>query len=176
MEYLEVAMNDVLRLGRDAAAWATGFYRQHFLLVFGLSMIPTVQRFAVVYWDPPALISITSEVLVAGVRILLAALIVRLMLAETGLDRRTAWERLKTAIDRRLVAFWGQWALLAIAFLIFDIGLNGLVAATVPADAQAAVNAVLVAVKNPTIIAFTLLWMAGIGRTLILGQREPQPA
>lgn len=36
-------------------------------------------------------------------------------------------------------------------------------------------TAVIVAVKNPTIIAFTLLWMAGIGRTLIADQRSLQP-
>jgi hypothetical protein len=120
--------------------------------------------------------AITSEVLVAGTRILLAVLIVRLMLAETGLDRRSAWARLKTGIDQRRTAFWGQWALLAIAFLIFDVLLNALIATSVPDSRQAVVNAVLVAVKNPTIIAFTLLWMVGIGRALIVDQKTPQAA
>lgn len=101
-------MNDVLRLGRDAAVWAARSYRHHFPLVFGLSIIPTVQRFAVVYWKPPALISITTEVLVTGTRILLAVLIVRIMLAEIGVDRRTAWSRLKAAIDSRRRAFWAS--------------------------------------------------------------------
>jgi hypothetical protein len=173
VEYLEVDMKDTLSLGRAAVTWAGGFYLHHFALVFGLSLIPTLQRFAIVRWDPPAAVSITTEVLVALARVLLVALAVRLMVIESGFAGREAWARLKAGIDARTVAFWGQWALLAVAFAIFDVVPNALVATVVPESARDIVTAWLVALKNPTIIAFTMLWMIGVGRTLIL---DPDPA
>jgi hypothetical protein len=173
VEYLEVAMRESLSFGRAALTWAAGFYLHHFALVFGLSLIPTPQRFAIVRWDPPAAVSITTEVLVMLVRILLVALAVRLMIFETGFAGREAWSRLTTGIDARRVAFWGQWALLAAAFVLFDLVPNALIATVVPESAPDMTTAWLVAVKNPTIIALTLLWMIGIARTLIV---EPDPA
>jgi hypothetical protein len=112
-------------------------------------------------------------VLVALARVLLVALAVRLMVIESGFAGREAWARLKAGIDARTVAFWGQWALLAVAFVIFDVIPNALIATVVPESARDIVTAWLVAVKNPTIIAFTMLWMIGIGRTLIV---DPDPA
>jgi hypothetical protein len=170
VEYLEVAM---MELGWAAATWAARFYLHHFALVFGLSMIPTLQRFAIVRWDPPAAVSITTEVLVALTRILLAALVVRMMVVESGFAGREAWARLMAGIDARRIAFWGQWVLLAAAFVVFDVVPNALIATVVPESARNLVTAWLVAVKNPTIIAFTVLWMAGIARTLII---DPDPA
>ncbi|MEU4622483.1 hypothetical protein AB0G04_21260 [Actinoplanes sp. NPDC023801] len=166
-------MKTIVPLGRAAAAWAGGFYLHHFALVFGLSLIPTLQRFAVVRWDTPTAVSITSEVLVALVRVLLVVLAVRLMILETGLPGRVAWARLKAGIDAHRVAFWGQWVLLVAAFAGFDLVPNVLIATVVPESARDLVTAWVVAAKNPTIIAFTMLWMIGIARTLIIG---PDPA
>lgn len=156
-------------LAHAAATWAGGFYLHHFALVFGLSMIPTVQRFAVVRWEPPGAVAITTEVLVTVARVLLVVIAVRLMIVSTGLGGQDAWNRLKAGIDADPVAFWGQWALLAIAFLIFDVLPNMLIATTVPEGSRDVVTAWLVALKNPTIIAFTMLWMIGIGHGLIVG-------
>ncbi|GIE35470.1 hypothetical protein Ait01nite_085150 [Actinoplanes italicus] len=166
-------MKDTLSLGSAAATWAGGFYLRHFVLVFGLSLIPTLQRFAVVRWDLPPAVSITTEVLVALVRILLVALAVRLMVLECGFPAPEAWARLKFGLDARRIAFWGQWALLAVAFATFDLVPNVLIATVVPESGRELVTAWLVAVKNPTIIAFTVLWMVGIARTLII---DPDPA
>lgn len=159
-------------LAHAAATWAGGFYLHHFTLVFGLSLIPTVQRFAVVRWGPPPAVSVTTEVLVAVARVLLVVVAVRLMIASTGLGAATAWSRLKAGIDADPVAFWGQWVLLAVAFLIFDVLPNALIATVVPEPSRDLVTAWLVALKNPTIIACTMLWMIGIGHALIVGFRR----
>lgn len=151
-------MSDALSLCRTAALWGFRFYRDHFWLVLGLSLIPTVQRFLVVEYKPSLWISISTEVLVTFVRLALVVVIVRGLLAEVG--RHDAWARLRRGITARRTAFLLQWVILAIAFVIFDVVPNLLISSPF-------VTAVLVAVKNPTVIAFTLLWMAGIAYGLM---------
>lgn len=174
VEYLEVAMKDSLSLGGDAATWAGRFYLRHFILVAGLSLIPSVQRFVVITGDPPPAVAVTSEVLVTVVRVLLVVLVIRLMLAElaaAGIDGREARARLRLGLDTRRLAFWTQWLLLGIAFVIFDVIPESLIA-TLPDAPRETATAWLVACKNPTVIAFTMLWMVGIARTLIV---RPDP-
>ncbi|SDT72384.1 hypothetical protein [Actinoplanes derwentensis] len=169
-------MKDSLSLGRAAARWAGGFYLRHVILVLGLSLIPTAQRFTVISQDVPPAVSIAGEVLVMLVRILLFVLVVRLMLDElaaAGIGRRESWARLKAGLHARRLAFWGQWVLLIIAFVIFDVLPETLIATVVPESARETATAWLVAVKNPTVIAFTMLWLVGIARTLII---DPDPA
>jgi NADH:ubiquinone oxidoreductase subunit 3 (subunit A) len=163
-------MFDALCLARAAATWAIRFYRDHFWLVFGLSLVPTVQRFLVIGSDPPAAVAIGSEVLVALVRILLVVAVVRLMLAGLGTDGRTAWARLRRGIAGRRTAFALQWVILALAFVVFDVIPNVLIALLVPESARTMATATLVAVKNPTVIALTVLWLAGIAHALSTGR------
>ncbi|WP_143175585.1 hypothetical protein [Cryptosporangium aurantiacum] len=145
-------------------------------LVLGLSLVPTVQRFLVVHYDVPAAVAVGSEILVAGVRVLLVVLVVRLLARELtgehGLGGRAALRRLSTAIDARRGAFWFQWIVLGAAFVVCDVLPNAAVAAWVPDGARDVVTATMVAVKNPTVIAFTVLWIVGIGRTLIVEQTD----
>lgn len=164
-------LRNVLAVSGAAARWGLGCYRRHFLLVGGLSVVPTAQRFFVVGYDVPAPVAVGSEVLVVLARVLLVVLLLRILLAETGLRRAAAWSRLTAAIDARPSVFWLQAVILGAAFALFDIVPNALVATLVPAADRDTVTAVLVAVKNPTVIAFTFLWMVGVARTLILTPR-----
>jgi hypothetical protein len=158
-------MSDALQVARDALAWALRFYRDHFWLVFGLSLVPTAQRYWVIEYDPPTPVAVVSEVLVALVRIALVVAVVKLM-ATPGM-----WQRLKTGITLRRSAFLLQWVILGLAFVVFDVIPAVLIGLLVPADTQNVVNATLVAVKNPTVIAMTILWMAGIAHTLSTGRQ-----
>lgn len=151
---------DAYRLAADAARWALRFYRDHFWLVFGLSMVPTVQRFWVIEFGPPTPVAVASEIVVALVRVALVVAVVRLM-ATPGM-----WHRLKAGITARRTAFLLQWLILALAFVVFDVIPMLLIGAFVPEDSRSVVNATLVAVKNPTVIAFTVLWLSGIAHTL----------
>ncbi|GAA3396848.1 hypothetical protein [Cryptosporangium minutisporangium] len=159
-------------LSKAAADWAARFYGRHVPLVLGLSLVPSVQRYLVVRYDVPAAVAIGSEVLVTGVRLLLVLLVVRLLARELavghGLGGRAALRRLGAAIDARRGAFYFQLVVLAAAFVVCDVLPNAAVALWVPETHRDAVAATLVAVKNPTVIAFTVLWMAGIARTLIV--------
>jgi hypothetical protein len=165
-------MRKALVLSGEALRWALRFYGRHTLLVFGLSLVPTVQRFVVVGYDVPTAAAVSSEVLVALVRLLLVVLVVRLMLAELGCRGGPAWRRLTAAIGARRTEFWLQWVVLAAAFVVFDVLPTVAIALWVPESARDTVNATLVAVKNPTVIAMTVLWMAGVARMLIAGQGE----
>ena len=158
-------MSDALTLARDAFAWALRFYRDHFWLVFGLSLVPTLQRFWVIEFGPPTPVAVASEVVVALVRIALVVAVVKL-LATPGM-----WERIKSGITFRRTAFLLQWVILGLAFVVFDVIPTLLIGRLVPADAQSTVNATLVAVKNPTVIALTILWLAGIAYVLSTGRQ-----
>ncbi|RKN34528.1 hypothetical protein [Micromonospora musae] len=171
-------MRQALALSKAALGWAARFYGHHPLLVIGLSLVPTVQRFLVVRFDVATPVAVTTEVLVVLVRLLLLLLTAGLMLRElaaTGIDRRAAWSRLTAGIDARPVAFWLQWVVLAAAFVVFDVIPNAVIAAAVPEASRETVTAVVVAVKNPTVIAFTFLWLVGIARTLIVAPVDDHP-
>ncbi|WBB69077.1 hypothetical protein [Micromonospora sp. WMMD812] len=176
-------MRQALTVSMAALRWAARTYAHHPLSILGLSLVPTVQRFLVVRQDLPTPVAVTTEVLVTLVRLLLLVLIVRIMmreLAAAGIDRHAAWSRLTAGIDARRAAFWLQWVVLAVAFVIFDVIPNTVIALAVPEADRAMVEAVVVAVKNPTVIAFTFLWMAGVARTLIVQSADaravPAPA
>jgi hypothetical protein len=59
-------------------------------------------------------------------------------------------------------------ALLAATFAIFSLLPDIVIAPRIPDDAQAVYLAVLLAIKNPTIIAFTMIWQVGVIRQILL--------
>ncbi|WP_020523568.1 hypothetical protein [Catelliglobosispora koreensis] len=152
-----------LKLGGAALRWALRFYARHFWLVFGLSLIPTAQRFFVIRFGDvlPAPVSWGSEALTMAARVLLVYLLLRLMVAEFGpLSGKERWRLFTAGIDISLWRFLLQFAWLGVAFVIFDVLPELLMPQWFPKE-------VFVAVKNPTVIAMTLLWMAGVGRELM---------
>ncbi|RLP86439.1 hypothetical protein EAD98_28730 [Micromonospora sp. CV4] len=166
-----------LALSWAALRWATHFYARHFWIVFGLSMIPTVQRFIAVRYsdDLPAAAQIGGEILTGLARLLLVYVVLRLAFREPGLANLTLgerWLRLTAGINERVRDFWFQFLVLAAAFVVLDILPTAAIALWVPDERQNLVSSVLVSVKNPTVIAYTILWMLGIGRTLMVGDRR----
>ena len=121
--------------------WAWRLYRRHWPVIVGLSLIPSVQRLVVVNWGLPQPAAAASEVLVAVVRLALLVVVWRLA-APFG---RPRWAFVRAHWPSLVL----QGGLLLLAALVFDTGLEGLG----PADPT--YLAVLLFVKNPTIIAFT---------------------
>ena len=161
-----------LTLAGRAARWSLRFYLRHLWLIAGLSTIPALQRFVVVRFgdDLPEGLVAGTEVLTAAVRLLLLVVIVRLVARDDAVLRdlgaRGVWERFGQFVHRERAAFLVQLAVLGAAFVIFDIVPSAAIAAWVP-DARAQLaQAVLVAAKNPTVIAFTLVWMAAVVREM----------
>ncbi|MER5627313.1 hypothetical protein ABT061_40450 [Streptosporangium sp. NPDC002544] len=167
-----------LLLSRDAARWGMRFYVRHFWVVAGFSMIPTIQRFVAVRWgdDLPAAVNGATEVLTGAVRLLLIYTIYKLAIARdpelAQLDR--LWQRLAWFVDHRRANFLAQFLVLGAAFAVFDVLPNAAVQTWVAEGSREWVSAVLVSVKNPTVIAFTFIWMMGVARQMILAADLPE--
>jgi len=170
-------MDGGLRMSGKAARWALRFYASHVPLVLGLSMIPTVQRFYAVSRgdDLSGTANAVGETLTGAVRLLLFAAVALQMAREPDIAAIPAsrrWDLLGTAMRQRLGDLAVAAVLLAAAFTVFDV------LPTIAIDRWASetrrdlITAVVVAVKNPTVIAFTFLWLVGIARVLISEQRD----
>ncbi|SIM84798.1 hypothetical protein [Micromonospora cremea] len=173
-------MRTGLALSGAAFRWATHFYARHFWLVFGLSMIPTAQRFIAVRYgdDLPAVAQVGGEILTGLARLLLVGVVLHLAFREPGLSNltlRERWLRLAAGIDARVRDFWFQFLVLAAAFVVLDVLPTTAIALWVPDERQNLMNSVLVSAKNPTVIAFTILWMIGVGRTLMVRRQQTVP-
>lgn len=167
-------MPRALRLSRDAARWGVGFYLRHLVPIAGLSLIPAAQRFLAVGWGDqlPGVVTSGGEVLTAVTRVLLIGLILRLMVREAG---PRPWPRFTAFIDRRPADFMLQFAVLGLAYVAFGALPNLAIERLVAPEGRDLALAVLLAVKNPTVIAFTFVWMAGVALRMI--QAEPaEPA
>jgi hypothetical protein len=162
-----------LALAGRAAGWGVRFYLRHIWLVAGLSAIPAVQRFVVIRFggELPEGLSAGTEVLTAVVRLLLVVLIVRLVARDDpglrDLGARGVWERFGEFVHRERAAFLTQFAVLGAAFVVFDTLPTAAITAWVPDPQAELVMAVLVAAKNPTVIAFTLIWMVAVVRAMV---------
>jgi hypothetical protein len=161
-------MSKEWQLALSVPRWAWGFYRRHLLLVVGLSLIPSVQRLIVVNWteEIPHAIAFASEAVVMAVRLLLLVAIWRLATPPGS----PSWQHLRTFVAEHWLSLVFQGGLIMLAALVFDTGLEG-VGALLPESAQQTYLAVVLFVKNPTIIAFTFVWMVGVVRQLL-----PQPS
>lgn len=161
-----------LSLGHEAAVWALRFYRRHLLLVVGLSMIPAVARFILVFHldSLPGWAALAAEVVTESTRVILVvAILVLAFRAEPDLaplSVRGRWSRFIAGVEADTGAFYTQFALLGAAFLVFDLTPNLTVAALTTPRTEPFVTAVVVAVKNPTVIALTFCWMIGVGVVL----------
>ncbi|MEU8001872.1 hypothetical protein AB0B66_11980 [Catellatospora sp. NPDC049111] len=164
-------MGSAWSLSVEAARWALRFYAAHWPLVLGLSLIPSLQRFMVInYGDRlPAGVGPASEVLTAGVRILLVYLILRIAAVEAGwshLGVGERWQRVGQGVDGRMRDFLLQLLVLGIAFVVFDVLPETAISLWAPEERKDLLQAILVSVKNPTVIAMTILWMVGVGHQL----------
>lgn len=172
-------MVDGLRLSWAAVTWGAAWYARHFWLVFGLSTIPTAQRFVAVRWGDhlPPVADVGLELLTAAVRLLLVGMIVYLAWRKdpvlAGLGLRATGSRIAASIDRHRAAFGVQFLVLGAAFGLFDILPGAAIAAWVPAGQRELVQAIVVAAKNPTVIAFTFVWEVGVARQLALRGAAP---
>lgn len=163
-----------LRVARDAANWSIRLYFNKFWPIVGVSMIPTVQRFWLVGQteSPSTALTVAGEILAQGSRVLLVWLLLRYVFtghpALATLTVQQRWDRFTTFVDRHTGAFVTQFGVLALAFLAFDRLPDLLMTALVPADDLPLITAIVVAAKNPTVIALTLVWMCGAAGVMAL--------
>jgi hypothetical protein len=149
------------QLALSVPRWAWEFYRRHLPLVVGLSLVGSVQRLIVVNWtdEIPHAIALASEAVVMAARLLLVVAIWRLA-TPAG---RPSWRHLRTFLAEHWLSLVFQGGLIMVAVLVFDTGLEG-AGGLLPESAQQTYLAVLLFLKNPTIVAFTFVWMVGVVR------------
>jgi hypothetical protein len=122
-----------------------------------------VQRLVVVNWEIGGPVAVASEVVVMAVRLALLVVIWRLAVPRGPLR----WNTFATEHWPSLVI---QGGLLAAAAMVFNTGVDDVVRGLLPEHVRQTYLAVVLFVKNPTIIAFTFVWMVGMVRQLL---REP---
>jgi hypothetical protein len=155
-------------------------YRDHLVPIVGLSLIGSVERAFVQFAGAglPGWAAVALEVVVEGGRVLLVVLLVRWVLVA---DRRLRGVRLGAGARRVARYARRHWRALVLqlvgfagAFLVLDTIPDLAIAPLVPTTAQPVYRAVLLAVKNPTVIAFTLVWeLALLHQALVRGADEP---
>ncbi|MFI9012178.1 hypothetical protein ACIGNX_33545 [Actinosynnema sp. NPDC053489] len=160
-----------LRLAWEVPRWAARFYRRHWVVVVGLSLVASVQRLVVVNWGGhvPGGVAFASELVVVAARVLLVVVVWR---AATRGERLT-WAAARSFAARHRSSLVWQAALLAVAFLVFDVGAERVVGGLLPEAARRTYLAVLLFVKNPTVIAFTLVWWVGLVRQVAVSRPAP---
>jgi hypothetical protein len=159
-----MGLRDELRLAFTVPRWAWDFYRTHLPVVVGLSLVPSVQRLVVVNWGErfPPVVTVTSEVVVMAVRLLLVVMIWRLAEPKVALDV----PRARRFVAAHRTSLQLQCFLFVLAILVFKVGPDR-VGDLLPADERHPYLAVLLFLKNPTIIAFSLVWVVGTVRQVL---------
>jgi hypothetical protein len=154
--------------------WACAFYLRHLPLVAGISLLPASERFVSQLWgtDLPAGVTTSLEVIAEGARLVLIAVVVRLaILADDRLRplrAAHALARVKAFARARWPSLAVQCLLLAAAVVAFDLIPERVVAPRIPEHTQPLYWAVLLAAKNLTVIALTMIWLVGAVRQMLL--------
>ncbi|MBM6403562.1 hypothetical protein JQN72_04800 [Phycicoccus sp. CSK15P-2] len=157
-----------LRLALEPLHWSAAFYRRHWPLVAGLSVLVSAERAADQLTGLP---QPAAEIATTLVRLALVAYVV-----VHGVSRDPTW---RAASQRPRPSALGLYrrhpglvpwhlALLATGLVVFDVVPDLLVRTMVAPGDQALAWAVLLAVKNPTVIAFSLLWTVALVRQPLL--------
>lgn len=169
-------MGAEVRLALEVPRWAWKFYLRHFVLVAGISLIPALQRAVSQLWGDqlPDSFGLLGEVVTGAARLLLFVLVFRLAIVLDerlrGLDGAEGWRRMGRFIREHGGSLVVQVGLLALAFILFDRIPETVIAARVPEPRQPAYWAALLAIKNPTIIAYTMVWQIGVLRQMLMTQ------
>jgi hypothetical protein len=162
-------MRTELKNELEVPLWAWRFYLRHLPIIVALSLVGSVQRLVAVHWGIPDPLATASEIVVMGTRLLLLVVIWRIAMRDTP----WRWSNLSARHWRSLVI---QGVLMSVAFLIFDVVAEGVVSGLLPQEARSAYLAVLLFVKNPTVIALTFVWWVGLARQMLRNTGQPAPA
>ncbi|WIX90326.1 hypothetical protein [Amycolatopsis sp. DG1A-15b] len=151
-----------LKLALEVPRWTWQCYTEHLGLVLGLSSVASVQRLIVVNWTAqiPHGAALASEVVVLAARIALVVAVWRIAMRGQAL-RLSAGRAFARNHWRSLL--W-QGAFLGAAYLAFEVLAEGTLSKLLPESARQTYLAILLLLKNPTVIALTFLWWIGVVR------------
>ena len=168
------ARRQQIRLALAVVRWTLRFYREHLVLVMGLSLIASAQRATAQLWGDqlPAWSGPAGEALTGLVRVVLFVAVLRIAILGDEHVRRAldddGWRRIRAFARHAWPSLGVQLLLFAALFTVVDIIPDLVIAPRVPAPAQPAYWAALLAVKNPTVIALSMIWQIGAARQALL--------
>ncbi|CAM5468911.1 hypothetical protein GCM10010329_31480 [Streptomyces spiroverticillatus] len=160
-------VNSVLETPR----WALSFHRRHVLAITALGLVAASERFfSRLFEDLPRL---PLEALTMASRLALVAYVIHLALRK---DPAVAFGRGEGSVPKRhpttarafLPYLAGQGVLLCAAMFVFDFLPEQVFARYVPAAHHPLYFGCLLALKNVTVIPFTLIWATGMARRQLL--------
>ncbi|SEC60509.1 hypothetical protein SAMN04489727_4371 [Amycolatopsis tolypomycina] len=151
-----------LKRALEVPKWTWHCYTRHWRLVVGLSSIASIQRLIVVNWTDriPHGLALASEVVVMAARIALVVLVWRL--AMRGLTLH--WRAGRAFARNHWRSLLWQAAFLGAAVLVFEVLAEHVLSQLLPESARQTYLAVLLFLKNPTVIALTFIWCIGLIR------------
>ncbi len=151
-----------LKLALEVPRWTWCWYADHLGLVLGLSLIASVQRLVVVNWadEIPSGLAMASELVVLAARVALVVLMWRSAMAGLTLS----WSAARAFAREHWLSLVWQFVLLGVAFAVFEVLAEHVVSGLLPESARQTYLAVLLFVKNPTVIALMMLWWIGVVR------------
>lgn len=163
-----------LKRALEVPRWTWRCYTGHWRMVVGLSAIGSIQRLIVVNWTEqlPHGLVLASEVVVTAARIALVVLVWRL--AMRGLTLR--WSAGRAFARRHWRSLLWQAAFLGAAVLVFEVLAEHVLSQLLPESARQTYLAVLLFLKNPTVIALTFVWVIGLIREVFRVRPAEEPA
>ncbi|NGF58318.1 hypothetical protein G5B00_17600, partial [Parapedobacter sp. SGR-10] len=162
-----------LKAAIEVPHWAFHFYLKHFKIIAGLSLIPAVERFILLFFEPDLSTTtlILLEIFTEGTRLLLLWLIIKFAISQDRklreVKKKERWRRVKSFVKYRWVNLIFQIILMFIATLIFDFFLEQVIGNLIPDYFQNKYIAILLAIKNPTVIAWFFVWLIGIPKQMM---------
>lgn len=150
----------------EAPRWAVQFYYRRLPLVLILMLIPATERFLGQLTERTAIVGVLAEVLTAAARVLLLVVAVHLGIRRDSrvgpLSRSVVNDRLNRFFRTNAKPLILQAVALSVLFLVLNVIPERLVPALT--DVGPMYWAVMLAVKNLTVIPLTLLWWVGLAR------------
>ncbi|MCA5894342.1 hypothetical protein LEP48_13435 [Isoptericola sp. NEAU-Y5] len=142
---------------------ALSFTGRHYLVVAGFGILVSAQRFLSVGGEERFAWAggIAGEAFTTAVRLLFVLWLVRTLFTGSQVPWSQVWPRVTRFAEAHTGMLLASAVLLVALTLVAKV-LPAVVAGTLAADAQASFAAWELAVKNVTVIPFTLVWMTTI--------------
>lgn len=156
----------------EVPRWAASFYCRHFVWIAGISLIPAAQRAVSQLWRDrlPTFAEVGLEGLTLATRVLLFGLIFRAAIGgapDLSADERGYWRRAAQFARKEWQSLAIQFGMFLVVAVIFKVIPDMLIAPRIPPGQSRFYWAAVLALKNPTIIAFTMVWIVGAIRQML---------
>ncbi|WP_163542531.1 hypothetical protein [Occultella kanbiaonis] len=142
-----------------------GFFIRHYPIVFAFGAVASVQRFLAVGGDERHAWAggVGGEVVTAAVRVLFLAWAIRRAFADTDVPWSEVGARLGRFVDGRTGVLLASAALLVALTIVAKV-IPDAIGASLDASAQATYQSWELAIKNVTVIPFTMVWLTMLAR------------